>query len=164
MNLQHCKTYKLTYISCWWSLVSFCKQIYKYLIYLSFLGAGIQYTEPNSNYFITQGREKIIQNRFMSFKLKTCSTAYVLLGAVKLKDLCSYNIVINDLNGELYSISYGDIIYESRQPVLHCDIYTDLFITWDDYAITVTLGLKSNGSVLGTWSPLFFFFALYLWY
>lgn len=92
----------------------------------------------------------------MSFKLKTCSTAYVLLGAVKLKDMCSYNIVINDLNGELYSIHYGDIIYESRQPVLHCDIYTDLFITWDDYAITVTLGLKSNGSVLGTWSPLFF--------
>lgn len=122
---------------------------------MSFLGAGIQYTEPNNNYFITQGREKIIQNRFMSFKLKTCSTAYVLLGAVKLKDVCSYNIVINDLNGELYSIHYGDIIYESRQPVLHCDIYTDLFITWDDYAITVTLGLKSNGSVLGKWSPLF---------
>lgn len=121
-----------------------------------FVGAGItEYTEPNRNYIVTQGRDHIIRNKCMSFKLKTCSTTYVDLGLLYWKSLFwpVYTIVLGGLNAESYIMWSGQTrSYKNQQQVSHCGMHADFFITWKDHTITVRHGLKSNGSVFLTWT------------
>lgn len=89
----------------------------------------------------------------MSFKLKTCSSA----GVVLLSRNCFwplYKIKIGGLKADSYIMRFENPYYRvckrSAQQVPHCDTNADFFITWDDYTITVGLGLESNGSVFLT--------------
>ncbi|CAG2230627.1 unnamed protein product [Mytilus edulis] len=98
-----------------------------------------------------------ISDRIISFKVQTCTNAYVGLISGTDETDPLYEIAIGTYGNTKSFIRIGKDFAapkfsEKVEPVLNCSAYTEFCITWDDNTINVRRGLDVTGSLFLSWT------------
>ncbi|CAC5359988.1 unnamed protein product [Mytilus coruscus] len=115
------------------------------------------YTPDNRDYIILSELSQSISERIISFKVQSCTNAYVgLISGTDDTDPL-YEIAIGTYQNTRSYIRIGKDysatkFSENAGPVIDCYAYTEFCITWDDNTINVRLGLDVTGSLFLSWT------------
>ena len=121
-------------------------------------GEEIFFSTPDTrSYTIVSNSGISVDDRFIIFKVKACQTTYVGLMSGPTENDPLHEIVFGgDSNTASFLRAGKSYILPDLEriegKILNCNQYVDFWITWNDYTITVGLGLQVTGSAFLTWT------------
>ncbi|CAG2239885.1 unnamed protein product [Mytilus edulis] len=114
-------------------------------------------TPDTRSYTIVSNQGVSADDRLMTFKVKACSHAYVGLMSGQTETDPLYEIVLGGMRNTYSKIRAGKEyrlpdLDNIDGPIVNCSHYVEFWIIWNDYTITVGLGLQVTRSVFLTWT------------